>query len=191
MSMTTARSRRFRAAVAAAALVTTTLGLPATPARAASSINVYWFMTDDQAGTPSDLWHNMWITVQLPMSEHDAQRHINNGARVEIMCYGDDTFFEEPLLRGSAISTGSTGGGYRLPGTVKTTLIGVNRLYANIYGVILTAIISGKHGDSVNTNLREGFNEDFGTDEVYCRATWVGADGARLHAFTGAVTGDF
>ncbi len=169
-----------RAATIAVAAVL--VGIPTSQADAASSMNASLTVTTTTDGSPSNVWHHAHVNVNLPMSAWDAQGYINNGARVEVMCYGDDTFHDEKLLNRTRVYTGTSSGS-----------TGAN-LYANSSGVHLNAVIDAKHGGQPpmpTTPNEEGFDEDWGVDEVYCKATWVDGDGAKLAAFTNVVSGNF
>lgn len=189
------RSRRVttRAMVLAAglALMASTLGSPAPAATEISaSLGLY---VNDRYGT--NAWDNAWINVRLPMNRYDAQGYIGGGARIEIRCWGDDYFFDDDLFRDDKyIYTGTTGDLYWIPGS-ESWVSGVNRLYADDYGVRLTAVISYKRFSGSHSSPYKGFNEDIfpesDTDEIYCDAVWTDGDGGRIGTFTNLVKGTF
>ena len=181
--------RAVTVTVAGVALVVT-LGLASSPAHAATVTATLQVHVD---GAGDDRWTNAWINVYLPMNRYDAQGYINNGARVEIACWGDDYFSDDDLFGVNRyVATGSGSGQYLLPGQ-NVWLSNVNRLYATDYGVSLQAVFSAEYL-KVAASPGLGFNEDtgpFDADEIYCLATWIDGDGARAGDFTNVVSGDF
>ena len=133
------------------------------------------------------------------MSQEDAAGYLYNGARIMIACWGDDYFFDDWLL--AYDNDGDpTEDWHWNPFNPYTAQNGMP--YAAPDGVRLKSIISAPHGedpsapDAYHRNGVRGFNEDaFYTgddiDEVYCRATWIDGDGARLAAFTPVRRGTF
>ncbi|WP_344845887.1 hypothetical protein [Kribbella ginsengisoli] len=115
------------------------------------------------------------VSVDLPMSQHDAQGYINNGARIEVRCYGDDYFFDDQLFPTRTFT--------RTTGTPPSQ---ADRLWADQYGVHLFTDISFARGAEYNEDLAP----DNG-DEVYCKGTWIDGDGAVLSAFTTVARGTF
>lgn len=193
--MTKLKSRRVIAGTLGGAIgLALIVGSPSSTAQAATRINASLglYVNDASGYNP---WDNAWINVRLPMSQYDAQGYINNGAQVEIRCWGDDYFFDDDLFRDDRyVYTGTTGDRYWIPGSEKL-VTGVNRLYADTDGVRLTAIISYKHLSGKDNYPYKGFNEDTwpesDTDEVYCNALWTDGDGGRIGAFTNVVKGTF
>jgi hypothetical protein len=166
-------------------------------ARAASSISANLAVT--QVGSGSSHRTQATIDVHLPMSQADAAGYLYNGARIMIGCWGDDYFFDDWLLQYDNQNDPAESWHWNPfdPYTVKD-----GRPYAAPDGVRLKAVLSAPHGedpsgpDRYHRNGVTGFNEDaFYTgddiDEVYCRATWIDGDGAKLAAFTPVRTGTF
>lgn len=184
-------ARIVRAVAVAVAALALTLGPAGPPAHAATTIYAYLGINIDGIYLPNDgqIYSNAWINVHLPMNQYDAQGYINNGARIEIECWGDDSVFDDILTYGY-VATGEGTGDYYLHGA-GVTVHGVNRLYADASGVSLTAII----GAPRHKAPLWGFNEDNQypevTDEVYCKVTWIDGDGAKLTATTNVTKGDF
>lgn len=187
---TSGRGARRIAVVIAAALAAVA-GSLSSPANAATQISASLGLYVN--GT-TNAWDNAWVNVRLPMNQYDAQGYIDNGAQIEIRCWGDDTFFDDDLfLDDKYVFTGDGTGRYWVPGS-EILVTGVNRLYADAYGVQLTAVISYRHNSGPNWPFT-GFNEDgfpdSDLDEIYCNALWTDGDGGRLGAFTGVVKGYF
>lgn len=166
-------------------------------AQAASSISASLAVT--QVGSGDSHRTQATIDVHLPMSQEDAAGYLYNRARIMIACWGDDYFFDDWLL--SYDNDGDpTEDWTSNPFTPYNVQNG--QPYAAPDGVRLKWIISEPHGedpsapDVYDPSGVRGFNEDaFYTgddiDEVFCRATWIDGDGARLAAFTPVRRGTF
>ena len=190
-----ARGAKFGAlAVAVIGLV---VGLTTNQAQAASSISANLVVA--QVGSGSSHRTQATIDVHLPMSQADAAGYLYNGARIMIGCWGDDYFSDDWLLQYD--NQGDPAESWHWnpfdPYTVKNS-----QPYAAPDGVRLKAVLSAPHGkdpsapDAYHRTGVTGFNEDvFYTgddrDEIYCRATWIDGDGAKLAAFTPVRTGTF
>lgn len=165
-------ARALRAVAVLGVSLAVTLGLASAPAHAASQIYAYQSIT-----VPGLVRHQ--IDVHLEMSQSDAQGYINNGARIEIWCYGDDPLFDH-VLGGVPGGFGNTFTGSPKPGQPEG------------YGV-LKAVESGVHLTTLNLyGVGNELNEDIGfADEVYCKVKWIDGDGATLAFKTNVATGYF
>ena len=190
-----AKNLLMRSALAVCAAVLAMLGPANVPAHAASQIFANVGINIDGTPTTGGRWDNAWINVHLPMNQGDALGYIINGATITIRCWGDDSFSDDDLLRSDRyVYSGDGSGRYYLPGA-NVVVEGVNRLYADAYGVNLTAIISYKYNSGGHAHPFKGFNEDVfpdgDGDEVFCKATWTDGDGDTLAGFTNVVRGRF
>jgi hypothetical protein len=190
-----ARGAKFGAlAVAVIAMV---VGPAPNQAQAASSISASLAVA--QVGSGSSHRTRATIDVHLPMSQADAAGYLYNRARIMIGCWGDDYFFDDWLLQYDNQRDPAESWHWNPsdPYTVKNS-----QPYAAPDGVRLKAVLSAPHGedpsapDAYHQYGVTGFNEDaFYTgddrDEVYCRATWIDGDGAKLAAITPVSKGTF
>jgi len=180
-----------RAVAAIGATLAMTSGLASPPAHAASEI--YAALGINVDGVGDNKWSNAWVNVHLPMNQYDAQGYINNGARIEIECWGDDYFSDDDVFGINRYVANRGGSGdYLLPGA-DVWIHNVNRLYADTSGVNLTAVFSAPYL-RLGASPGLGFNEDTypgDADEIYCKATWIDGTADKLSAFTNVTRGDF
>lgn len=193
MSIKRISGRIVRLGAIAAASVGMLIGLTPLQAQAASSISAN--LTVSVYGD----YNTANIDVHLPMSQQDAAGYLYNNAQIRIGCWGDDQFSDDWLLSYTLERDpyeedySASGDPYRVAN---------NKLYAAADGVRLRAVITTKHNaipwkpiDGYPYGI-QGFNEDpgytlDGMDEIYCRATWIDGDGARLAAITPVRSGWF
>ena len=188
---------RLRSILAVGVTLAMALGLVTSPSQAASQLIVSLGVNVDGIYLPNDgtIWTHARIYAYLPMNLYDAQGYINNGARVEIYCNGQDFLIDDSLFHNWLyVATGSTLADYYLHGA-GIMLHNVNRLLATEYGVSLQAVIGAPFRTAPTSDTYLGFNEDSQwpevTDEVYCDVTWIDGDGGTLSARTNVVSGDF
>jgi hypothetical protein len=166
-------------------------------AQAASSITAG--LTVTQVGGGADHETQVTVNVHLPMMQIDAAGYLYNRAVITIGCWGDDYFFDDWLL---FLDNDNNPSEKRYSNWSDPYTARDNWPYAAPDGVRLKAVLSARHGQAPSgptyshRNGVQGFNEDvFYTgddiDEVFCRATWIDGDGARLAAFTPVRSGTF
>jgi hypothetical protein len=135
------------------------------PAQAATIINVSQSIT-----VPGLVAHH--INIHLPMIQYDAQGYINNGARIQVTCWGSDPIGDESI---SGCPDPYRGGPVTYSGSQ------------------LTATEDGVHLDIFNLyEVGTTLNEDWGfRDEIFVRARWIDGDGAVLNGRSNQVNGWF
>jgi hypothetical protein len=171
------------------------LGFAVSPQPAQAATKIYANLTMNVYGE----YDEAVITVHLPMPQADAAGYLYNDARIMIGCWGDDMFADDWLLRydNDRDPVEEWHWNFWAPYTPAD-----NQVYAAPDGVRLRAIIRAPHNqdpaapDAYHREGVVGFNEDAGYtldgyDEVYCRATWIDGDGARIAAFTQVRSGWF
>ncbi|WP_435280044.1 hypothetical protein [Streptomyces sp. 1222.5] len=162
-------SRKIRSIALTGVGIATALSFSVAPAEANTSISAQLQMYKTATVSGAN------VQVKLPMSRYDAQGYINNGARIEVTCYGDDEYFDNQLFPTRVFN-----------GTKPTTPTLLNYLWADDAGVHLFAAIEFPIGAE--------FNEDVfpdNGDEIYCKARWIDGDGASISAFTNVAKGTF
>ncbi|GAB1817627.1 hypothetical protein [Herbidospora sp. RD11066] len=182
--MSIGRKPVTRAIVAFGAGLALMHGPASAPASAASSIVATHAIT-----VPGMVKHV--ITVRLPMSRQDAEGYIYWGAKIKIDCYGEDVVSDPKLVNVPGTFKGAAERNRYFSGVPRPDPYppGFGVLTATDEGVVLTTLDLYEKGGAGE------LNEDIGLgtlqDEIYCRATWVDADGYTLTDKTNVVTGYF
>ena len=135
------------------------------PAHAATILNVTHSIT-----IPNQIRHQ--IDVHLPMNRWDAQGYLNNGARIEVGCWGADLIDDD-----------------RIPDCPASGFTGTVTYFVNSPGVF--ADDTGVHLIIVNFfDVGNQLNEDpADRDEIYVHARWIDADGGTLNTISSQLKG--
>jgi hypothetical protein len=135
------------------------------PAQSATIITVTQSIT-----TPGLIRHQ--IDVHLPMNQFDAQGYINNGARIEVECWGDDPIADDLLPDCPR------------PGFSGTVTYSGSQLQGTPTGVHLTIVNLYERGTVLDEDIPDG-------DEIYIKARWIDDDGHVLKGTSSTVSGSF
>jgi hypothetical protein len=147
---------------------TVSLAIAGAPAQAAPSVSVTNSVT-----VPGLVRHSILINVQMTLAE--AQTQVNNGARIQVECWGSDMF---PLADHMLPSCPRPG----FSGTQNYTV--ANGLTASDTGVRLIIRNFYEKGGELNEDL--GFE-----DEVYVKVRWIDSGGRIVNATSSIATGYF